>query len=124
MSYKLSFQKEAGYLRVNVIGERTRESVTAIAWDVLRACTEEGNSRVLVDVRQMTGRLNRVDAYDVTVLEFPKIQSAGILKMTAIVDLEEYRDRFRFFETVAINRGFNLRIFGDPDEAVIWLCRA
>ena len=45
----------------------------------------------------------------------------SVLDKAVIVDLPEYETGFRFFESVARNRGFNLRIFGDPAEAEAWL---
>ena len=38
-----------------------------------------------------------------------------------IVDLKEFQSSYEFFETVARNRGFDLRILSDVDEALEWL---
>ncbi len=121
MSYKMSIKKESDFLHINVTGVQSRETVTAIAWDVLEACEENEVSKVLVDVREMTGRLVGLDAYEVSALEFPKLQEKGILKRAAVIDLEENSENSRFFETVAVNRGINIRIFSSADEAVDWL---
>ncbi len=39
----------------------------------------------------------------------------------AIVDLKEFEHSYIFFENVAVNRGFTLRIFSDTEKAVEWL---
>ena len=39
----------------------------------------------------------------------------------AIIDLKEFDYSYRFFENVARNRGYELRIFSDTDEAIAWL---
>ena len=43
------------------------------------------------------------------------------LVRSAILDNTENIERIRFFETVAINRGLNAKIFDDEDLAVEWL---
>jgi hypothetical protein len=49
------------------------------------------------------------------------LRRPGKLKAVAIVDLPEFEAQFGFFETVARNRGFNLRVFGEPAAAKDWL---
>jgi hypothetical protein len=43
------------------------------------------------------------------------------LKAAAIIDDPAFLDKAAFFENVARNRGFNLRLFGDVAEASHWL---
>lgn len=121
MSYELSIEKKPDFLHVHVTGIRTREAVAAMAKDIIDACVQHQTSKVLVDVRELTGRLSTLNAYEVPSVEFPKLKRPGLLKKAVIVDVEEFKDSFRFFETVARNRGFNLRIFGDIDKAIKWL---
>lgn len=40
-----------------------------------------------------------------------------------IVDLKEFEYRSLLFENLAVNRGFALKIFADPDKALEWLQR-
>ena len=37
------------------------------------------------------------------------------------IEKKEFKNSYSFFENVAVNRGFALRIFSDPDEAIEWL---
>ena len=48
-------------------------------------------------------------------------RSQDIVKKAAIVDREDVRPRYKFLETVADNRGYNLRVFEDTTEALSWL---
>lgn len=123
MSYELSFNEEPDFLSVNVTGTRTHKAAVALAWDVLSACKERTASKVLVDLQQMTGQLDRVDAYDLAAVEFPKIQKTGVLTKMAVVDLEDSMERLKFFETVAVNRGVNMKIFSSVEKAAAWLAK-
>jgi hypothetical protein len=120
MSYQLKLKKEPAYLFVQVTGIRTLETVLAAGKEVILACDEQGYNRVLVDVQEMTGELTTFEVYDLGTGDLKEFRRPGQLKM-AILDLEENRSRFRFFETVFHNRGYNLRIFSNMDEAIKWL---
>ena len=113
--------KEQDVLHVEATGTRNLEAVLAAAKEIMEACTKHGTSEVLIDVRKLEGRLGTLDAYDLPTKYFPKLRDEGVLTKAAIVDLKEFENSYRFLETVAANRGYNLRIFGDIDEAMKWL---
>ena len=121
MSYELTMTKEGELLHVSAVGTRTFGTVISIIKDILEACTQQGTPKVLVDVRALEGRLNIADAFNIPSSEFPKIRDQSILRKGAIVDLKEFEQGYKFFENVAVNRGFNVRIFSDIDEAIAWL---
>jgi hypothetical protein len=75
---------------------------------------------VLVDVRGLKGRLSTLDSYRVVTEVFQKLRGQGLLK-AAILDRKAPSLRIRFIETVALNRGFNFRVFTSRDEALAWL---
>lgn len=76
---------------------------------------------MLVDVRELGGQMGVFDAYSIPAEQFPLIKQLGVLVKAVIVDSEERRERYLFFESVARSRGFNFRAFGDIDSAVVWL---
>ena len=121
MPYDLSIRKTRDVLQVHVTGKRTLETVSAMAREILEACLREGKPKVLVDVRELAGRLPEEDAYTMAAWRFPELGRRRVLSAAAIVDMAEYEDQFRYFENVARNRGFNLHIFGDVDSAMKWL---
>jgi hypothetical protein len=108
-------------LYVEAVGTRTRETVVAMAKEILAASQKHATPKVLVNVQKLAGRLDTLDAYEIPATQFAGLGQVGIVTQAAIVDLKEYEKSFKFFETVAINRGFNIRIFGDVDEARAWL---
>lgn len=120
MTYELQVEDRNEYLYARPIGIRTRETVSAIATEMLGACIENGNTRVMIDVRQLEGRLRTMDSFSIVTEDFPKMRGKGVYQ-AAVVDRQVSRARGWFFETVARNRGFNLRLFADQDTAHKWL---
>lgn len=121
MTYRLELRKEKDVVYVRASGIRSRETVSSIAHEILDACDKHQVDRVLVNVQELTGRLSIFDSFMLVAEEFPKLKRRQILKKAALVDNRERRERFRFFELLAHNRGYNLRIFDDADEALEWI---
>jgi hypothetical protein len=118
--YTLSIEAKNSHLFADVSGIRTRESVMAVTIEVFDAAIANGLSRVLVDVRAYEGRLGVLEVYLLVTELFQKLRGKGI-KQAAIVDRPQSATREWFLETVAVNRGFNLRIFTEVEEARKWL---
>ncbi len=73
---------------------------------------------MLLDLREITGaRMSDMDRYDVGVMAARESVGAPI----ALVGSEALVDARRFGEVVARNRGLNVRVFTDMDEATAWL---
>ena len=121
MSYKLTIEKKEDILWVTATGTRTVQTILAMSKDILAACIEKKVKKVLIDVRAMEGHLSVLEAFDISDIHFPKMRNPNEITHNAIVDLKEYKESYRFFETVAINRGFRLRIFLEPGLAKDWL---
>ncbi len=120
MSYELSYRHEPDYLHIQATGVRTIESIVSMAKDLLAVRDEHGYSKVLLDVRGMVGGLGTIAAYKLGSDDIQEFRRPGQLKLS-IIDLKENRERFDFFENVAVNAGLNLRIFADVDKAMAWL---
>jgi len=121
MSYRLKIENNEGTLLVKATGARTYENVLNMTLEIMEACIQHGTPKVLVDVRDLEGRLNVLDSFTIPDEVFPRIRDRRVIQKSAIVDVEEFQGAYRFFENVAVNRGFNLRIFSDQEEAMLWL---
>ena len=123
MSLEISIQEFPDYLRVELSGARTsgREKEDAIdIWrQVIEACQTSGVNRILV-ISRVSGRIPTLDAYEVA--GHPeKFGWSRDYKM-ALVDLDEESLQDNLFaETVAVNRGFDVKVFDNEKEAEIWL---
>jgi len=121
MSYQLTYKKEKGILHVKVSGIRSFETVLSIIKDIQQVCLKQSTSRVLVDIQGLEGHLKTMEAYEIPSSVFPKIREKQIIEKSAIVDLEESRKNFSFFENVGVNRSFNLKFFTNINDASEWL---
>ena len=120
--YSLTIVDGKDHVRFVAEGDRTRDTVTSVAREVLDTCAQRDLDTVLIDVRGLRGRLGVFDLFSMVVNEFPNLKRLGILKKAAIVDRQETRFRLRFFESIARSRGYNLGTFVDPEQANLWLC--
>ena len=121
MPYELVIEERDGILRVTATGSRSLESVLAMSKDILKACVEMRAKKVLIDTAAMEGRLSTMEAYKIVDKHFPKMRNKAVITHAAIVVQKESEGSGRFFETVAVNRGFAVRVFTNADKALEWL---
>lgn len=120
-AYQVEYQEKPGYLYVTVLGERSLEAVIKLLHEVIEKAIELHYQRLLIDVRDFSGRLRPMESYDIVNGEFWKFRGKG-LQRVAIVDRELPEEKqWSFFETLARNRGFNLTIYTDFKPASVWL---
>lgn len=118
--FGLIIELKDDHLAARASGGRTRESVSTLTLQVFEAAVANQHSRVLVDVRGLKGRLSTLDSYLVVTEVFQKLRGRGLLK-AAVLDSKDPGLRIRFIETVALNRGFNFRVFTSQSKALAWL---
>jgi len=121
MLYKIDARYEPDYLYVQVSGIRFAEDEIFLIKDILQAGEKHNCKKLLVDARSMSGKLSLIDYYQLGEEAPDKIGGIHSEYKTAIVDLEENRERFRFVEDVLVNRLFNLRFFSNTVDAERWL---
>ncbi len=117
---QLEFNIEEEYLKARTSGVRTRAAVTSILNQIAQTAVENQRGKILIDVRELEGRLGVLDSYYLVTRDFQHIRGIGIKKV-AIIDRPLPKLSDYFLETVSHNRGFNLRIFQNPDAALDWL---
>ena len=95
--------------------------------DVLHVVEELRLSKVLFDGRQVTGNPAIIERFyygEFVADEVTKLLDRGWSADSpqfAYVLREPILDPLRLGETVAVNRGVNIRAFDDREEAVVWL---
>jgi hypothetical protein len=119
-TYQLTLEIEEGYLLARITGQRTWPAVSALVAEVAHAAIEHQRSKVLVDVREFEGWLGGLSSYSIVTEDFQRLRGKGIVQV-AIVDRPIPKLRGWFFQTVARNRGYNLRMFESPQAALDWL---
>ena len=121
MSYTLTMKRVGDVLHVKATGARTMETIMAMSKDIMEACARRKTPKALIDVRAMEGHLSTLNAYDIPKSFFETIRDRTVLQKSAIVDLKENQDRYKFLENVATNLGYIIHFFSDADEALQWL---
>jgi len=121
MSYDLTFEIKDNILWGTASGTRSLQTVLDITKDIIAACAESRIKKVLLNVCALKGRISTVDAYEIPARHFPAMRDRSTITQVAIVDLKQLEERDKFFENVAVNRGFVLRLFSDTEKALEWL---
>jgi hypothetical protein len=117
MSGQIQFAPFEGYLYVIFRGNPVLEDAVELLRQTRDAAADGGKKAVLIDIREIEGTLSIMERYSMGSLVADILQGLRV----ALVGKEPLIDRDRFGENVAINRGAEIRIFTDPDQAVAWL---
>lgn len=120
MAYEIQVKLEKDFLNVHVKGERDSESIKKVTKDILTKCIDRKCFNVLIDVRDFKNRIGTLEIFMLASAELPEIIK-GKLEKVAIVDQRGFEDKIKFFEDVARNRGHNVRMFTEYDEAINWI---
>ena len=120
MEYSSEIDPANGICRVHVTGKFVRpDDSDELKRFAVDSFTNHGCRRFLIDLTEaqvVGGTMPTFDAAD------PEGEIANLLRRikTAFVR-RELSDDDRFYETVAVNRGFLLRAFDTCEKAVEWL---
>jgi len=119
--YRLVVEPRRGYLHISVNGQNSADNVRRILGDVIAACTQHGCSRVLFEEYLVGPSLGTVEAFEI-VSEGSDI-ARPVVQQVAYVDTNPEHDSslLQFIETVAVNRGIHVRVFGTVRQAEAWL---
>ena len=109
------------YLHVTVTGNIDSTDVANLPLEfrkVSELCDKHECKRVFFDAKSNVEELGTFDLFysGTSIANMPNIYE---LKIAVFVRPEQIRGNF--FETVAVNRGANLRVFTDQQEAFSWL---
>lgn len=118
-------QAEDGIINAVVIGEFELNAAQRQFVALLDAVVRSGVSKVLIDGQQVTGKPNGFERF--LYGEFAARATVDIMKQHKIrlrfayVIHEPLRDPERFGETVAVNRGMDVKTFETTNAAIEWL---
>lgn len=125
MSILQEMSFESGLLKVDVRGEFSLDEAKRAFLEVLEAVARYQARRILLDGRTMKGEPADLERFYYG--EFAANETVRLIKEHKIVPQFAYvfnvplRDPRRFGETVAVNRGMNIKIFETPEDAFEWL---
>jgi hypothetical protein len=117
--YTLNILEDSGIVEAVTSGNLTATDMHTTRQKIAELCKTENLTKVLVDDRTITSLPSFEDLFQfgATFLEsgFPLY-----IKIAHVVNSEMMADN-EFLETVAVNRGANIKTFQNLDEAKAWL---
>jgi hypothetical protein len=114
----LSITDRESFLLVEFSGRFSVEAGKQCVDRMAEASVRLGRPKVLLDCRRMTGDLSVFARFQVADYGATKRHQ---LRQFALLGREDVVLPDKFAENVAVNRGMNMKVFTDFDEAVLWL---
>lgn len=119
--YRIAFASNPQYLRAEVTGENTIETIRRYVADIRAECARCGVWKVLAVVNLSGPALSMLDIYKVASASADA--SAGTSLRAAYVELNPARSdaNMQLAESIAVTRGIPVRTFRDIAAAEDWL---
>ena len=121
MSYTIDVLKKPLYLHLKVAGENSLKSVREYLMEVLEICARNNCLNVLIEENLVGQRLNTLDVFNVV---RSGLSHAGRYpQVIAYIDVNAGQEPglMLFAESLAVNRGINIRVFNSVHDAEAWL---
>lgn len=118
VSYHLTIEKRPTHVHAKVVGERTPENALRFLKEAHAACDAHGHATLLLEMNFAGPSLGIENVYRVISQRSPDGMK---LRKIAYVEGLASETNARFAETVAFNRGVNVRLFPDVPTAEKWL---
>jgi hypothetical protein len=111
--------KRNGFLSFEYSGVFSVENAKECVNVIVQTCAAHGCQLALFDCRSMSGAMSIMNRFDVA-NHAHVLRDAGI-RMAMIATPQQIGGAISFAETVARNRGVDIRVFTDVAPAMVWL---
>jgi len=122
---KYSLVVKESYLSVTVSGHFSLAEVKIMYIDALESLLENDLSKLFFNAYKVKGKVTTIDRYyfgEFAALESLKYMGKGLKRIAvSVYGIEPIIDPERFGEIVARNRGLNLKVTTDKNEALQFL---
>ena len=117
----IGIAERPGYLHVTVTGRNSAANVRQYLLKIHEACVQRKCTVVLIEENLRGPGLGIATVHDI-VSQASKKTHPVVTKIAYVdVNREHPPGPMGFAETVAVNRGVNVRVFSDVDKARLWL---
>jgi hypothetical protein len=117
--YRLILTQQPEYLHATVTGAHNAENALRFLTECFEACTRTGSTALLLEFNLAGPSLQSSIIFDV--VSKRTAQAVKLRKIAYYDNSERDPEKVKFAETVARNRGVNVRLFRDLDAAKGWL---
>ena len=114
----LRIEEKEGYVYFDYTAEFSEAAGKQCIDAMIEKCRQVQIPRALLDCRKMTGDIPLFKSFMVVLYGR---NMSGVISQTALVVREDQIFADNFVENVAVNRGINLKIYTDIEEAIDWL---
>ena len=119
MSFELTINRDGDWLHATVTGRNTADNVDAYMQALFKACREANCARLLIEERLDGPRLSTLEVFKIASRRAEELR--GHFISIAYVDVYAEGDLMTFAETVAKNRGSQVKVFASVADAEDWL---
>jgi hypothetical protein len=128
MNYTIQLGEQDRFINVVAKGGWDLDTARAMSRKVMEKVDASSVGRVLVDMRKLIVREPIIQLYERAMELWEERQKYRTVSMKVAIVFTfvdpDFESNMRFFETAARNRGLPYRVFGDMDEAKMWLLPA
>lgn len=125
MSHSVEFHPDLGVVETVYAGALSRAELETAVKETIDVGREHNAFRYLADCRTLEGGHSLVDLYNMaSLVEASGINLDGLREAVLLPDSAGAVDNVSFWESTSFNRGLNVKLFKDRDEALNWLCEA
>lgn len=117
--FSLEIEETPDFIRFTVTGILNCRTDKEIDQRITEACEARGESRALIDIRAMEGRLSLAENFEAAMTFGARLSPC--VEKAAILDLQSHHARSAMFEITATNRGACVRFFEEVSAAEAWL---
>ena len=119
MSYQLTIEERPTYVYARVDGDLTPANALRFLEDAHAACVKSGLTSVLLDMQLHGPNLPTTSVYEV--ISQRAAAGSKLRKIAYVPYRTDDQSMAHFAETVAMNRGVNVRLFDSVAAAERWL---
>lgn len=119
MPFRIHYNHEKGCFIGRITGHWDVNKLMRYLQALIRASSKNSSSLYLHDLRKA-----EIDIPAFEIYNLPKAITTILpdnRKWRGAIVVSKNTEQYRFFETVAVNHGYNVKIFLDFDEAMNWL---
>ena len=116
MPDKVVYNRELGVIEVDSYGVVTRDDISGSIEKIQQIQREQGVNRLLVDTTRQDQIPNSIDILEIFSNYPDDIQTVLLVEGEQATEEDVY-----LVETVAVNRGKNIKIYRDREKALEWL---
>ena len=120
MEFNVEYDNVKKLCTVRLFGQYTKQSDThEVQQTVINTLTRHGCQRVLIDMTQADVSVSIMTIFNAG---NPQGKIASHLRdLKSAFLYPEITEKMHFFEDVAVNQGFNVKVFDQMDKALEWL---